>query len=418
MVSLFQVKDQMKYYDVWGSDKTYPHMAVGWAWAFDTPFKWTKQIASHFGGTRQGLAIAWPRRIKDAGGIREQFHHVIDIAPTILEATHIPAPVMVNGVPQKPIEGSSMVYNWDKEHATLPSKRKTQYFEMMGNRAIFHEGWIASTTPIAAPWLLVAEPPKDVMNGYAWELYDLHDDPTQYTDLATKMPGKLQQMKELFTAEASKYNVFPLNNATLHRFTTPRPSQTEGRNKFSYSGTVSQIPHGAAPNLLNTSYTITAQIEVPAQAEGVLVTQGGRFGGYGFYLLKGVPVFTWNLFGLERIHWRGTQPLTPGKHTLVFEFQYEGKGLGKGGLGILYVDGKVVARTPMKHSIPFILQWDETFDVGSASGTSVDDAAYTAPFAFTGKILNLTIDLKERDLTKEDKQLFVAKGQRNNQASE
>ena len=194
--------------------------------------------------------------------------------------------------------------------------------------------------------------------------------------------------------------------------------QTEGRKKFSYSGTVSQIPHGAAPNLLNKSYTITAQVEVPAQADGVLVTQGGRFGGYGLYLLKGIPVFTWNLFDLERIHWRGTQPLPPGKHTLIFEFQYEGKGLGKGGLGILKVDGKEVARNMMKHSIPFILQWDETFDMGIASGTSVDDAAYTAPFAFTGKILNLTIELKEPALTKKDKQLFAVKGQRNNQASE
>ncbi len=412
------VKEQMKFYDEWGSDKTYPHMAVGWAWAFDTPFKWTKQIASHFGGTRQGLAISWPRRIKDAGGIRTQFHHVIDIAPTILEATHIPAPYMVNGVAQKPIEGTSMAYSWDKKNAKLPSHRKTQYFEMLGNRAIFHDGWIASTTPPQVPWLFSQNLPTDVMNGYAWELYNLHKDPTQYTDLATKLPDKLRFMKELFTAEASKYQVFPLNNGTLKQFAAERPSPAHGRNTFSYSGTVAGIPHGAAPNLLNTSYTITATVEVPHNAHGMLVKQGGRFGGYGFYLVKGVPIFTWNLLDLQRINWRGNKPLTAGKHTLTFDFTYDGDGLGRGGLGVLKVDGKEVARRRMQKTIPFILQWDETFDVGIDSGTSVNDAEYSAPFCFKGKINDLTIQLRESPLNDKDKSLFLQKGQRNNQASE
>ena len=414
------VKEQMKFYDLWGSDKTYPHMAVGWSWAFDTPFKWTKQIASHFGGTRQGMAIAWPNRIKDVGSIRRQFHHVIDIVPTILEATGIREPVRVNGVPQKPIEGVSMVYTWDKKNEHLPSTHKTQYFEMFGNRAIYQEGWIASTTPPQPPWLMgKAEMPKDVMNGYAWELYNLHDDPTQNNDLAAKMPRKLAQMKKLFIAEATKYNVFPLDNSLLERLLTPRPSPTHGRSTFTYTAPVSHIPHGAAPNLLNRSYTITAQITIPkGGAEGMLVTQGGRFGGYGLYLLKGAPVFVWNMLNLERIRWQSRAQLSPGKHTIMFDFAYEGPGIGKGGSGTLSIDGKEVVKKRMEQTIPFILQWDEAFDIGSDTGTPVDDNDYSVPFAFTGKIERITIELKPTALSKAEVAAFEHKGQRNNQASE
>src|SRR5262249_26699542 len=200
------VADQLQYfYDVWGSDKTYPHMAVGWTWAFDTPFKWTKQVASHFGGTRQGVAIAWPNRIKDAGGIRHQFHHMIDIVPTILEATDIPAPVMVNGVAQKPIEGVSMAYTWDKANANAPSTHRTQYFEMFGNRGMYHDGWYANTRPISPPWDLAATPNPDVVNSYTWELYDLTKDWTQDNDLAAANPAKLKELQDLFMMEATKY---------------------------------------------------------------------------------------------------------------------------------------------------------------------------------------------------------------------
>ena len=208
------VKDQLKFYDIWGSDKTYPHMSVAWSWAFDTPFKWTKQVASHFGGTRQGMAMAWPARIKDAGGIRTQFHHMIDIVPTVLEAAGIPAPVMVNGVAQKPIEGVSMTYSWDKANANVPSTRKTQYFEMFGNRAIYHDGWYACTTPPAPPWLMGTSAMPDVLNGYKWELYNLTEDFSQYNDLSAKMPDKLREMQEMFLMEAAKYNVFPLDKPT------------------------------------------------------------------------------------------------------------------------------------------------------------------------------------------------------------
>ena len=226
------VEQNMKFYDVWGTDQTYPHYAVGWAWAWDTPYQWTKQVASHFGGTRNGMAMAWPARIKDAGGIRHQFHHVIDIVPTILEAAGLPEPVMVNGVAQRPIEGVSMAYTWDKANANAPGRRTTQYFEMFGSRAIYHDGWIASAPPIRAPWdLTLAEPPTDVMNGFRWELYDLNEDWTQANDLAAKMPDKLRDMQQLFTMEATKYQVFPLDDTRLTRFISaqaellPRPDR-------------------------------------------------------------------------------------------------------------------------------------------------------------------------------------------------
>ena len=235
--------EQMKHYDAWGSDKTYPHMAVAWSWAFDTPFKWTKQVASHFGGTRQGMAICWPNRIKDAGGIRTQFHHMIDIVPTILEATGIPAPVMVNGIAQKPIEGVSMTYTFDKSSANVPSARTTQYFEMFANRAIYHDGWIAATTPPAPPWLLgTAKLPEDVVNGYKWELYNIAEDYSESNDLAAKMPEKLHELQELFFVEATKYNVFPLDNSVLPRIMAPRPSATAGKTVFTYSGELPGIP--------------------------------------------------------------------------------------------------------------------------------------------------------------------------------
>lgn len=414
------VKEQMKFYDLWGSDQTYPHMAVGWTWAFDTPFKWTKQIASHFGGTRQGMCMVWPKRIKDKGGIRRQFHHVIDIVPTILEATSLQEPVMVNGTPQKPIEGVSMVYTWDKKNENAPSKRTTQYFEMMGNRAIYHEGWIASTTPPQAPWLMGLKPlPKEVMDGYKWELYNLKDDPTQAKDLAQKMPWKVKAMQEVFIMEAAKYNVFPLDNSVLSRLIAPKPSLTSGRSLFSYSYPLSQVPHGGAPSLLNRSYTITAEIDVPpGGAEGMLVTQGGRFGGYGFYFLKGKPVFVWNLFDYKRVRWEAKEPLYEGRHSVSFSFKYNGPGLGRSGFGTLKVDDKVVAESQMERSVPFILQWDETFNVGLDTGTPVDDNDYKVPFAFTGKLVKLTVQLEPQQLSTQDMRLVAEKAQRNNQASE
>jgi arylsulfatase A-like enzyme len=397
------IAEQLKAYDAWGSAETYPHMAVAWSWAFDTPFKWTKEVASHFGGTRQGMAIAWPNRIKDAGGIRTQFHHMIDIVPTLLEATGIPAPVMVNGIAQKPIEGVSMAYTFDKTNANAPSTRKTQYFEMFGNRAIYHDDWIAATTPPAPPWLMgTAKMPEDIINGYKWELYNLKEDYSEYNDLAAKRPDKLRELQELFMVEATKYNVFPMDNSILSRLLTPRPSATAGRNVFTFSSVMSGLPPTDAPSILNRSYTITAEVEMPegralglsAQgAEGMLVTMGGRFGGYGLYLLKGKPVFVYNMLDLKRFRWEGQEVLSPGKHTITFDFQYDGPGFGKGGTGVLRVDNNEVAKQTIPHTIPFIVTVEETFDVGVDTRTGVNDRDYKPPFPFNGKLNKVTFNL-------------------------
>ena len=404
----FSVGEQMKFYDVWGSDKTYPHMSVGWSWAFDTPFKWTKQIASHFGGTRQGMAIAWPARIKDVGGIRTQFHHMIDIVPTILEATGVTAPVMVNGIGQKPIEGLSMAYTWDKANANSPSTRTTQYFEIQGNRAIYHDGWMASTTPPIPPWIGGDVRWPDVL-AYKWELYNIAKDYSQADDLTATMPDKLRQMQELFLVEASKYNVFPLDNEFAQRALTPRPSATAGHNVFSYAGELSGLDVGSAPSILNRSYTITAEVEVPqGGGEGMIATLGGRFGGYGLYLLKGKPVFLYNLLDAERFRWEGAQALAPGKHTIVFDFTYDGPGFGKGGTGMLKVDDREVASTKVPHTIPFIMALDETFDVGIDTRTPVDDNDYQVPFRFTGNIAKLTFKLGPVQLTESDRKTMHA----------
>jgi arylsulfatase A-like enzyme len=401
------IAEQMKAYDAWGSAATYPHMSVAWSWAFDTPFKWTKQVASHFGGTRQGMAIAWPNRIKDVGGIRTQFHHMIDIVPTILEAAGIQAPVMVNGIAQRPIEGVSMAYTFDKANANAPSARTTQYFEMFGNRAIYHDGWIAATTPPVPPWLLGTAKLPDVVNGYKWELYNLAEDYSENNDLAAKMPDKVHELQELFTVEAAKYNVFPLDNSVLPRLLAARPSATAGRNIFTYSGEMSGFPDSDAPSILNRSYTITAEVEIPqGGGEGMLVTLGGRFGGYGLYLVKGKPVFTYNLVDLERFRWESQLPITPGKHRIVFDFKYDGPGFGKGGSGVLTVDGAEVASKQIPHTIPFLMTIDETFDVGVDTRTPVDDKDYQIPFRFNGKIAKLTYKLGPVQLSMDEQKVI------------
>ena len=388
------VAEQLKFYDAWGSALTTPHMAVGWTWAFDTPFKWTKQVASHFGGTRQGMAISWPARIKDVGGIRTQFHHMIDIVPTLLDATGIQAPVMVDGVAQKPIEGVSMAYTFDQANAKAPSTRTTQYFEMVGNRAIYHDGWIAATTPPSPPWDLGFGKFPDVVNGYTWELYNLAEDYTQNNDLARKMPDKLRDLQERFLMAATKYNVFPLDNSFAARAATPRPSATAGRTVFTFSGESSGLPYSDAPDIVGKSYTITAEVEVPpGGGEGMINTLGGRGGGHGLYLLKGKPVFVYNFFNVQRFRWESPAALAPGKHTIAFDFKYDGPGFGKGGTGVLSVDGKPVANKTIPHTIPFVETIYETFDVGVDTRTGVDDNDYQPPFRFTGTIDKLTVKL-------------------------
>jgi arylsulfatase len=397
------VDAQLKFYDVLGSDLTTPHMSVAWSWAFDTPFKWTKQIASYFGGTRQGMAISWPGHIKDLGGIRSQFHHIIDIVPTILEATGIQAPATVDGIAQKPIEGISMAYTFDSANANAPSKRDTQYFEMFGNRALYNDGWIATTVPPQPPWLMGTVKMPDVLTGYKWELYNIADDFSETNDLSAKNPDKLKELQGLFMDEARKYQVLPLDNSILARILAPRPSATAGRTEFTYSGEVSGVPDGNAPNLLTRSFSITAEVEIPTKGtEGMLNTLGGRFGGYALYLVKGKPVFTYNLLALEKFRWEGPQALTSGKHTLFFDFKYDGPGLAKGGTGVLSVDGKEVASKTVPHTIPALMTIDESFDIGVDTRTGVDDKDYKPPFRFTGKLDKLTIKLGPNQMMTED----------------
>ena len=406
------VEAQLKYfYDVWGSDKTYPHMAVGWAWAFDTPFSWTKQIASHLGGIRQGMALSWPKVIKDKGGIRHQFHHMIDVVPTILEATGVKQPKVVDGIKQKPIEGVSMAYTFEAKNAKAPSTHRTQYFEMFGDRALYHDGWMASTKVERAPWQMTS-PAKDPMS-FSWELYDLNTDWTQSTDVAAKYPAKVKEMQALFMKEAHKYQVLPLDTSIMPRVITPRPSNTAGRNVFTWTRPLIGTPMGDAPSVLNTSYTFKAEVEIPAGgAEGMMITQGGRFGGYGFYLVKSKPVFLWNLVDLARVRWEGP-PLTPGKHVLEFDFKYDGlgmgtlafnnfSGIGRGGTGVLKVDGQTVATQKMEHTIPFLMQVDESLDIGSDTLTGVNDADYQPPFPFTGKLNKVTLSIARPQLSAAD----------------
>ena len=422
------VEAQMQYYDVWGSERTYPHMSVGWTWAFGTPFSWTKMVSSHFGGTKQGTAISWPKVIKDKGGIRHQFHHVVDIAPTILEATGIPLPEVIDGIKQNPMEGVSMVYTFDKKNTDAPSTHKTQYFEMIGDRAIYHDGWILSTKVMRVPWDNSGTADKDPAS-WPWELYDLNKDWTQYNDLASQYPEKVAEMEKLFWEEANRNQVLPLDTTTFTRSLLPRPNLTAGRTVFTYSGEVTGTPNGNAPNVLASSYTIKAEVEIPEEgAEGVIVTHGGRFAGYGFYVLKGKPVYTWNLFGLKRVKWEGSDVLSPGKHILEFDFKYDGlgaatlqygspSGLGRSGTGYLKVDGKVVATQKMEKTIPMLLQWCESFDVGADTGSPVADEDYQTPFRFTGKLDKLTLTIDRPKLSPEDiKKLKMA--MQNNPASE
>ena len=406
-----EVNPQLLWYPFWGSERTFPHFAAGWAWSMATPFKWVKQVASHFGGTAQGMAISWPDRIEDTGGIRRQFHHVIDIVPTILEATSIPVPDTINGIEQRPMDGVSMAYTWDKANANAPTRHTTQYFETLGNRAIYHDGWVAATTPATLPWQLSTKPAPDVITGYQWELYNVMEDPTQSNDLAAKMPEKLKQMQDIFYLEAKKHDVLPLDNSTLARWNTPRPNLTAGRTEFTYSGGLTGVPKSGAPSILNTSYTITAEVTIPeGGAEGMIVTEGGRFGGYGLFLSKGVlgvnsgrVVFLYNLLDLKRTTWEGPE-LPAGKHTIVFEFKSDGPGLGKGGTGVLFVDGKEAARNSMEHATPITFPEDETFDIGqdTRTGVAMIEYRYDPPFKFTGTIDKVTFNLEPEQSTDEE----------------
>ena len=385
--------------DELGGPMTFNHYPIGWAHAMDTPFQWTKQIASHFGGTRNGMVISWPARIKDKGGVRTQFHHVIDIAPTILEAVGVKAPSMLNGVPQRPIEGVSMVYTF--EDAKAKSKHRTQYFEMFGNRAVYNDGWIAATTPAVAPWVFGGKLPA--VDDYKWELYNVDRDFSESNDLATQEPQKLRELQDLFWVEAAKYNVLPIDNSKAERLDVNlRPSLTRGRTEFIYYPGMTRIPEGSAPDFKNKSYSILAEVEIPSGgAEGVLMTQGGRFNGLGLYLLAGKPVFHYNLVGVERTTIASSNRLAPGEHTIVVDLKYDGPGIGKSASATLLVDSQKAGEGRIPRTIPFRVSADETLDIGEDTGTPVSED-YQVPFHFTGRLNKVVIKLGTANLSPKD----------------
>jgi arylsulfatase A-like enzyme len=403
MEFLLSMMDQL------GSDQTYNHYPVGWAHAMDAPFQWTKQVASHFGGTQNGLAVSWPKRIKAQGEIRPQFHHVIDIVPTILEAAGIQAPEVLNGTQQKPMEGVSMVYTFD--NASAPTRHKTQYFEITANRAIYQDGWIASTTPLRLPWQTIGKAPDP--NDFPWELYNTANDFSQSKDVAKRYPDKLRDMQALFLTEARKYNVLPLDSSFAERADpTVRPNPIRGVTDFSYFPGMIRIPEANSANIKNRSFRITADVDIPQDgAEGVLATQGGRFSGWAFLVLDGKPEFVYaysNQDGARYPHQRndktriiGRERLTPGKHSIVFDFAYDGGGIGKGGEGTIILDGTKAAQGRIAQTTPLgKFSLDESFDVGQDTGTPViDDYDAKMPFKFTGTLNKLQIHLNPRQFS-------------------
>jgi arylsulfatase len=386
------VQDILKHYDELGGPTTYPHYAAGWAVAGDTPFEWTKQVASSYGGTRNGMVVHWPKGFTAKGELRSQWHHVVDIAPTILEAAGLPEPKSVNGTAQTPIEGVSMVYTFADTKA--PSRHTTQYFEIFGNRAIYNDGWLAGTVHRAA-WEFK---PRATLENDKWELYDTREDFSLANDLAAANPGKLKELQDLFLKEAVKYSVLPLDDRLTERFVAAmvgRPDLMAGRTSLTVHEGMAGMSENVFINLKNRSHTITAEVEIPKKgANGVILAQAGRFGGWSLYLLGGKPMYTYNFLGLHRYTIAAKQAVPAGKQTIRFDFAYDGGGLGKGGTGSLFVNGKSVATGRIERTQCCVFSADEGADVGSDEGTPVTEA-YKVPFKFTGKITQVTIEAKE-----------------------
>jgi hypothetical protein len=387
----------LKKLDEIGGPTAYNHYPVGWAWAMNTPFQWGKQIASHFGGTRNPMVVSWPDRIKDGGGLRTQFHHVIDIAPTILAAAGIPEPTMVNGVAQKPIEGVSMLYSFGD--AAAAGTRRTQYFEMFGNRAIYHDGWVAACFHKRLPWSAGSVD----FDHDTWELYNVDADFSEYNDVSEKEPLRLKQLQDLFMAEAGKYNVLPLDDRFMERADPAmRPSLIEGRTEFTYYPGTFRVAESCAPNIKNRSHAITAHVDMPADGgDGVLVAEGGIVGGFTLYVKDRKPVYEYNCFTADRYRVAAPAPLPVGPCTIRMEFDYDGGGFGKGGTVKLLVNGTEVASGRVDKTEFARFSADETFDVGCDTGSPVS-ADYKAPFKFTGKLKKIEIKLEDEKLTPEE----------------
>src|SRR3954468_2938709 len=386
-------QDNLKVMDELGGPRHFNHFPAGWAHAMDTPFQWTKQVASHFGGTRNPMIISWPARIKDKGGVRSQFMHVIDVVPTLYELTGVTAPQVLNGVTQKPIEGISFAYTFGDPKAK--GRRTTQYFEMGTNRGLYHDGWMASAIS-AAPWTAVRDVDPDKEK---WELYNVDKDFSQADDLAAANPQKLPELQDIWWAEAAKHNVLPMDWRIAERFSSElagRPSLAGNAKTLTYYAGQIGLPPEASPRVLNKSWTLTADVELPKSgAEGMIATHGGVVGGYGLYLRQGRPVFVYNYLSLERTTIESKEPLPAGKVRLKVDFAYQGgpKELGKGAVVTLSVNGKNVAQGKLSRTIPATISIQEGFDVGEDVGSPVD-FTYKPPFKFTGMIDKVTIDLK------------------------
>jgi len=389
--------------DELGGPRTYNHYPVGWAHAMDTPMQWTKQIASHFGGSRNGMVISWPARIKDKGGLRSQFCHVIDIVPTIYEAAKIAPPAILDGVKQKPIEGVSLVYTFD--NANAPTRHGTQYFEMFGNRALYKDGWMASTTPLRLPWVTIGfEPSPD---DFKWELYNINEDFSQANNLAEKNPDKLKELQDAFDVEAKKYNVYPLDSAFASRADPAiRPSLTRGRSEFVYYPGMIRIPEGSAPDFKNKSWTIAAEVTIPQDgANGVLGTMGGRYGGWALLMRDSKPEFAYAYSNQPEHKYSivSDQPLAPGNHVVRVKFEYAGGGIGKAAIATLLVDEKQVGQGQIPQTIAVRFSLDETFDVGEDTGTPVlEEYEAKMPFRFTGTLKRFVAVLEPSKLSAEE----------------
>ncbi len=374
----------LAHYDELGTWKANNSVPAGWGWASNTPFQWVKQIASHLGGTRNGLVISWPKGIKTKEALRTQFHHVSDIVPTILECAGIDQPAIVNGVAQKPMSGISMKYSFEDSKAK--DQRTTQYFEIFGNAALYHEGWLANTQVFVNPWSGKSVE-VDWMKDVKWELYNLDKDFSQSTDLAATYPEKLAEMKNLFFAEAAKNDALPIDNSKAARFATEnRPSLTRGRKSFTYYQGMKRIPEGAAPEIKNISWGITADLDLKdAKANGMIITQGGLNGGWALYLDNGKPVFCYNHAAQKQYFTIAESAITAGKHKLVMNFNYDGGGIGKGGNVVLLLDGKEIAKGRVDATVPLRFSTEETLDIGEDTSTPVN-LRYDVPFIFNQKI--------------------------------
>ena len=378
--------------DDFGTPRAYNHYAVGWAHAMDAPYQWTKQVASHWGGTRNGTIVHWPADIKGKAEIRSQFHHVIDVAPTVLEAAGLPEPKMVHGVAQKPIEGVSMRYTFDDP--TAGERHETQYFEMFCNRGIYDKGWTAVTRH-SIPWVMEELPS---FQEDTWELYDTSTDWSQAHDLAAEQPDKLEELKTLFMEEARKYNVLPLDDRRAERFNSDlagRPVLVGGKSQLLFGG-MGRLSENSVINIKNKSHSVTAELDVPeGGAEGVIVAQGGAFAGWSLYVNSGRPKYCHNLFGLQRFYVEGETEIPPGTHQVRMEFEYDGGGLGKGGNVSLYVDGMKTGEGRVEGTVPMVYSADETCDVGSDTASPVSDDYTSEGSRFNGTIEWVQIDIGE-----------------------